>query len=129
MNFSEAELFAKKTKPVTTPTQLTYFGNKVSHLLSGWFQKREKRKRIAPPLGASAAMFHHSTNSLQHKSLTSGEDGGHHGQKRKNPQWSLLSAGFTEDFRHGIAEWRHGCRIRPLIPHELQVHYYNTDII
>ena len=39
-------------------------------------KKGEERERIAPPLGASAVTFHHSTNSLQHKSLTSGEGGG-----------------------------------------------------
>jgi len=37
--------------------------------------KKVGRERIALPLGASAVTFHHSTNSLPCKPLTSGEGG------------------------------------------------------
>lgn len=99
MAFSEAELFVKRA--VTRPMQLTDPGNKASHLLNKLYQKRAKKERIAPPLGASAVTCHQSINSLQHKSLTSRE-----GEGLLRPSWAKMKESLMEPVVCFMGLWR-----------------------
>lgn len=108
-SFSDAEKFAKKKKQQKWSMQLIDFGNAGSHLYSGWSQNQGWRERTALLLDSSAVTVHHSTNSLQHSSQTSGEC------RTSQVEADPPADNGLDQICWRLQAWH--CQVRPLVTH------------